>query len=91
MAPPILHHLIAIIFFVQLTSFAIVITPFDLQTELSGQSKRHSTYQRFQESLSFWDFMCYGNSTENSVWTGIISNLELLPTFGPSHFYLAED
>ena len=88
MVPPNLHHLTAIIFFVQLISFAIVITPFDLQAELFGQSKSHSTYQRVQESLSSWDFLCYENSTEKSVWTGIISNLELLPTFGASHFYL---
>ena len=53
MVPPNLHHLTAIIFFVQLISFAIVITPFDLQAELFGQSKSHAFSISVENALRF--------------------------------------
>ena len=88
---PSYHLLISIIFCVQIISqrFDVVITGLELYVEVSGQPRRHGTYQRFQVILSSWDFQCYGNSTEKSVWAGIISNVELLPAFGPCLFYLS--
>lgn len=87
------YRLVSIIFFVHVTSqrFDIIISPIDVQVEVSGQFKRPIyTYQRFPDSLSLWDFLCYGNSTEKSVWAGIIGKVELLPEKRASHFYQAE-
>lgn len=82
------YHLMSIIFCVsvRLQWFDMIIIPRDFSVEVSGQHRRHGTYQRFQDILSSWDFLCYGNSANKSVWAGIISNVGLLPASGSFHF-----
>lgn len=79
-----LLNLVSIIFCVQLTSqsFDMVSLLLIFMFKIPGQTRRLVTYQRLQDSLSSWVFLCYGNSAEKSVWAGIISNMEFLAALG---------